>query len=64
MTDWRYCKCGHQPNDHNPLSFACFLCDCDKWQADLEKSRQEGEARILSGKNQAPAPDTPLKRNN
>lgn len=44
--DWRYCKCGHQPDDHNPISFACFLCDCAKWTADLDKSRLEGEIRL------------------
>lgn len=46
IKDWRYCKCGHQPDDHNAISFACFLCDCDKWTADLEKSRTEGIARV------------------
>lgn len=45
MKDWRYCECGHQPNDHNPIHFGCFLCKCQQWKPDLERSRSEGVIR-------------------
>jgi hypothetical protein len=56
--DERYCKCSHLADDHNPLSLACYRCDCSRWRADLDRLQSKIMQEYL--KERLAEPITPM----